>query len=277
MLELFRRNRIVLLSAMLLVVALLLLSAGSRSERADPFAGVVLEIVRPLQVGVAAAVDAVENIWGGYFALVGVREENQRLRRRVLELEAQAVRNSEIERAELRLDELLGYRATLGDGAVPAQVIGRDPLPWSGSVTINKGSNNGVGRNAAVISQQGVVGQTIATSARSARVLLVTDHNSGVDAIVQRSRARGIVKGALDGRCVMKYLQRGDDVVPGDLIVTSGLDGIFPKGILIGEVMDVNLDPRGLLKTADVAPSAPLDRVEEVLVVLQSEAEEATP
>lgn len=275
MLELFRRNRVVLISATLLLAALLMLSVGSRSEqRSDPFAGVVLEIVRPLQVGVVAAVDAVENIWGSYFALVGVREENERLRRRVLDLEEQLVQRAEAERADRRLQELLGFQATLRDKLVPAQIIGRDPLPWSGTITINRGSSDGIGRNAAVVSQHGVIGQTIATSAHSARVLLVTDHNSGVDGIVQRSRARGVVKGALDGRCLMKYLQRGDDVAVGDRIVTSGLDGIFPKGIPIGEVTDVDLDKRGLLKTADIAPSAPLDRIEEVLVVVQRAEEE---
>jgi len=276
MLELFRKNRVVLISATLLLAALLMLSLGSRSEqRSDPFAGVVLEIVRPLQVSVVAAVDAVESIWSSYFDLVGVREENERLRRRVLDLEEQLVQRAEAERADRRLEELLGFRATLPDHAIPAQIIGRDPLPWSGTITINKGSRDGLGRNAAVVSQYGVIGQTIATSSHAARVLLITDHNSGVDAIVQRSRARGVVKGALDGRCIMKYLQRGDDVAVGDRIVTSGLDGIFPKGIPIGEVTDVDLDKRGLLKTADIAPSAPLDRIEEVLVVVQlAEGEE---
>lgn len=275
MLELFRRNRIVLVSATLLLLALLMLSVGSRSEqRDDPFAGIVLEIVRPFQVSVVAAVDAVENIWTSYFALVGVREENERLRRRVLDLEEQMVRRAEAERADRRLQELLDYRTSLQSQAVPGQIIGRDPLPWSGTITINKGSSDGIGRNAAVVSQYGVVGQIIATSAHSARVLLVTDPNSGVDGIVQRSRARGVVKGALDGRCLMKYLQRGDDIAVGDRIVTSGLDGIFPKGISIGAVIDVDLDKRGLQKTADVAPSAPLDRLEEVLVVVQQAEEE---
>jgi len=275
MIELFRRNRIVLISATLLLVALLMLSVGARSERDDPFAGIVLEVVRPLQVAVVAAVDAVRNIWTSYFALVGVREENERLRRRVLDLEQQLGQRAENERADRRLQELLDYRTGLPGESVPGQIIGRDPLPWSGTVTINKGSSDGIGRNAAVVSQYGVVGQTIATSAHSSRVLLVTDPNSGVDAIVQRSRARGIIKGALDGRCLMKYLQRGDDIVVGDRIVTSGLDGIFPKGITIGEVTGVDLDKRGLLKTADIAPSAPLDRIEEVLVVVQHAEEEA--
>ncbi len=269
MLELFRRNRVVLVSATLLLAALLMLSIGSREQRSDPFAGVVLEIVRPLQVSVVAAVDAVERTWSSYFSLVGTREENERLRRRVLDLEEQLVQRAEAERADRRLQEMLDFRATLPEPAVPAQIIGRDPLPWSGTITINKGGSDGIARNAAVVSQHGVVGQIIAISAHSARVLLITDHNSGVDAIVQRSRARGVVKGALDGRCIMKYVQRSDDVVVGDRVVTSGLDGIFPKGIAVGEVTDVDLDQRGLLKTADIAPSAPLGRIEEVLVVVQ--------
>jgi rod shape-determining protein MreC len=277
MLELFRRNRVVLVSATLLLAALLMLSVGSRSEqRSDPFAGIVLEIVRPLQLSVVAAVDAVENIWSSYFSLVGVNAENERLRRRVLDLEEQLVQRAEAERADRRLQELLDFRTTLPEQAIPAQIIGRDPLPWSGTITINKGSGDGVGRHAAVVSQHGVIGQIIATSTHSARVLLITDHNSGVDAIVQRSRARGVVKGALDGRCIMKYLQRSEDVVVGDRIVTSGLDGIFPKGISVGEVTDVDLDKRGLLKTADIAPSAPLGRIEEVLVVVQRAVEEGT-
>ena len=148
-----------------------------------------------------------------------------------------------------------------------AQIIGRDPLPWFGTVIINKGDADGVHKNMAVLSPFGVVGQTIATSAHSARVLLITDHNSGVDAVVQRSRARGIIEGALDGRCVMKYLKRGEDVEVDDRVVTSGLDGIFPKGIIVGTITHVTRGNRGLLQVADVKASVPLDRIEEVLVV----------
>ena len=121
---------------------------------------------------------------------------------------------------------------------------------------INKGEADGVHKNAAVLSPLGVVGQIMTTGAHSARVLLITDHNSGVDAVVQRSRARGIVEGALDGGCVMKYLKRGEDVEVGDRIVTSGLDGIFPKGIMIGEVTRVMRGNRGLLQVAEVKPDA---------------------
>jgi rod shape-determining protein MreC len=167
---------------------------------------------------------------------------------------------------------------TLGGDVQTARIIGRDPLPFSGTVTINKGERDGIAKNMAVLSPFGVVGQIMAISGHAARVLLITDHNSGVDAVVQRSRARGIVEGGIDGGCLMKYVKRGEDVDVGDRIVTSGLDGIFPKGIIIGNVTRVTRGVRGLLQVAEVTPSVPLDRIEEVLVVrARPEEKEGVP
>jgi len=267
MLDFIRRNQVVLASGVLLLISLLMLSAGSRTRRRiDPVGRIALEGMRPLQGAVAAGVDTVATTWRGYLALVGVRQENERLRSRVLELEQQAVRLAEVEQTDKRLAELLNFRSTLEGSVQAAQIIGRDPLPWFSTVIIDKGTASGVNKSMAVLSPFGVVGQTTTVSANSAKVLLVTDHNSGIDAVVQRSRARGIVEGALDGGCVMKYLKRGEEVQVGDRIVTSGLDGIFPKGIMIGEVTHVTRGNRGLLQVADVKPSVPLDRIEEVLV-----------
>ena len=268
MLEFVRRNRVVLTSGSLLLISLLLLSAGSRERRrSDPVAGAVLDGMRPLQATVAAGFDALTRVWRSYIALVGVKQENERLRLRVLELEQEATRIAEIEQTDQRLAELLRFRSTLEGDTVAAQIIGRDPLPWFGTVTINRGEADGVRKNMAVLSPFGVVGQTMTTGARSARVLLLTDHNSGIDAVVQRSRARGIIEGALDGGCVMKYVKREEDVEVGDTIVTSGLDGIFPRGVTVGEVTHVTRGTRGLLQVADVKPATPLERIEEVLVV----------
>jgi len=250
-----------------LLISLLLLSAGSRTrQRIDPIAGVVLEGMRPLQGTVAAGLDAVAQTWRAYVALIGVKQETEHLRQRVVELEQQAVRRAEVEQTDKRLSELLNFRSNIEGAVQAAQIIGRDPLPYFSTVTINKGEADGVQKNMAVLSPFGVVGQTTTIGPHSARVLLITDHNSGVDAVVQRSRARGIVEGALDGRCVMKYLKRAEDVEVGDRVVTSGLDGIFPKGIMVGEVVRVIRGNRGLMQVADVTPSVPLDRIEEVLV-----------
>jgi rod shape-determining protein MreC len=266
-----RRNRIILCSGLLLLLSVLLVSAGSRGQRGpDPVARLVLEVMRPLQVAVASAAGAGRRLWHSYISLVGVGSENQRLRRRIDELEQQTVRRAELDVLGRRLDELLRVRSALEVDTQAALIIGRDPLPWFGTVTINRGVADGVFRNAAVLSASGVVGQTFATTAHSARVLLITDHNSGIDAMVQRTRARGIIEGTLDARCVMKYLERAEDVVVGDRVVTSGLDGIFPKGVLIGEVTALRRGDRALLQVAEVTPSAPLDRIEAVLVVRQT-------
>ena len=267
MLEFVRRNRVVLTSGLLLLISLLLLSVSSRTRRrTDPVAGMVLDGLEPLQKLSAAALQAVFGTMRTYVALVGVREENEQLRRRILELEQQAVRLAEVEQTDKRLEELLNLRSALAGDALAAHIIGRDPLPWFSTMTIDKGETDGVHKNAAVLSPFGVVGQIMATGAHAARVLLITDHNSGIDALVQRSRARGIIEGALDGGCVMKYVKRDEDVEVGDRVVTSGLDGIFPKGMMIGEVTRLTRGNRGLLQVAEIKPSVPLDRIEEVVV-----------
>ncbi|HVN83980.1 MAG TPA: rod shape-determining protein MreC [Candidatus Binatia bacterium] len=251
-----------------MLISLLLVSTGVRSRRRnDPFATLLLEGMRPLQVLVSDAVGAAATGWTQYVDLVNVRAENESLRRRVAELEQNAARLTELEETNQRLTELLGFKSALEGQAQTAQVSGRDPGALFQSLTLDKGEHEGIRKGFAVLSSAGVIGQVVSTSPHASRVLLITDHNSGVDAIVQRSRARGIVAGALADGCVMKYLQRGEDVQVGDRVATSGLDGIFPRGMLIGEVTKVSRNHRGLLQMAEIKPSAPLERLEEVLVV----------
>ncbi len=266
--EFISRNRVGVAAILLLMVSLLLVSVGARArQRVDPLTAVALEVIRPLQGALSLGLDGMTHAWGSYVALVSVNQENERLNRRILELEQQVVRMAEVEQTDKRLADLLQFRSTVEGDLLGARIIGRDPQPWFSTLIINKGEADGVRKNMAVLSPYGVVGQTISTSSHAARVMLITDHNSGVDALVQRTRARGIVEGALDGRCMMKYLKRGEDVEVEDRIVTSGLDGIFPKGILVGTVTHVTRGNRGLLQLAEVKPSVPVDQIEEVLVV----------
>src|SRR6185295_1055291 len=145
-------------------------------------------------------------------------------------------------------------------------VIGRDATRLSRTILIGRGETDGVVRGAAVLAPQGVVGHVFQTSPHSARVLLVSDHNSGVDALVQRTRARGIVQGTVDAGCVLKYVKRTEDVQVGDTLVTSGLDGIFPKGLPVGRVTAIDKRGQGLFQSAEVAPRVDVDQLEEVLV-----------
>ncbi len=119
----------------------------------------------------------------------------------------------------------------------------------------------------AVIVPEGVVGQILKTGPRHATVLLLTDYNSAIDAIVQRTRAKAIVEGRGENRCQLKYLLRSEDVVVGDLVVTSGLGGNFPKGLLVGEIRKVEQREHGIFQYAELVPSVDLTKLEEVLVI----------
>jgi len=266
--EFVRRNRILLTTGGLLLVSLLLYSVSIRSQPyRDPVGQVLLDTLAPFQAVFSLIGRGAGRVWSGYVDLVGARRDNQQLQERVAALESELLRLGELERENARLAELLAFRARLQGIAYGARVIARDPGPLSMTVTIDRGARDQIRRGMAVLAPQGVVGQIGDASHTAARVVLLTDHNSGIDAIVQRSRARGIVQGGMDGSCHMNYLSRDADVAVGDRVLTSGLDGIFPKGVLVGEVVEVSRRHRGLLQAAVVRPSVALDRLEEVLVV----------
>lgn len=277
MLEFIRRNRILLTSGFLLVFSLLLFSTSFRSQPyRDPIANVLLDGLAPFQVALTWLRRSAGGIWGMYFNLVDTQHENLALRERIDILQGDLVRLTELELANQRLRDLLQFRASLDGEVLGARVIARDPTPWVRTFTIDRGVRDGVRAGMAVLSPRGVVGQVAQAGRTASRVLLLTDHNSGIDAFVQRSRARGIVQGTPDEGCHMKYLRRDEDVVPGDRVLTSGLDGIFPKGVLIGKVVEVARRHRDLLQVAVVHPSVELDHIEEVLVTdVKVQVEEA--
>jgi rod shape-determining protein MreC len=274
MLDFLRRYQVPVGSAILLFLAGTLLSANAnRAERVDPFARFVLEVVYPLQLGVTRMTAGVSHLWRGYVDLIAIRAEAEALRERVRTLEGELTRMAEVGAENLRLRRLLEIGPEVGDPLVAARVIGWDASSRDRTMTLDKGQRDGVVKGAAVLVPEGVVGHVFEASPSAARVLLISDHNSGVDALVERSRVRGIVQGRLND-CDLKYVKRGADVQAGDRLVTSGLDGIFPKGVLIGDVVQARTHKRGLFQTITVEPRVVFDRLEEVLVTTGSETEE---
>lgn len=266
--DFLRRNRVLASALSLLLLSLLLLSISVRSRpNRDPLAEAVLLVLSPLQGAALWVSRGVVGAWSGYVYLVGARVENEHLKRRVSELEADVVRLGELEQSNERLSELLRFRSELGGTVRGARVVGRDPQHWFRSLIIDIGRTEGVRPGLAVLAPGGVVGRITEVGRAASRVLLLTDNDSGIAAIVQRSRAGGVVQGARDLGCQMNYLRRDVDVEVGDRVVTSGLDGIFPKGILIGTISDITLEHRDLLLSARVEPSVRLADLEEVLVV----------
>ncbi len=262
------RYRVALSCGFFLTVSLLLATANSRTPYSiDPVGVLLLEAMHPLQLGVTVLSQGVERLWTRYLALLSLEQENLALRKKLDELEGVSRRVVELDLANRRLEKLLALRDSLEGRAVAARIVGRSSTSWVHTVVLDKGERHGVAKGMAVLAPEGVVGQVVSVSAHAARVLLISDPNSGVDALVQRTRVRGIATGTLDGGCVLKYIQRGDEVEVGDTVITSGLDGVFPKGQPIGTVTRVETKDSRMFQDVEVKLSAELTKVEEVLVV----------
>ena len=148
-----------------------------------------------------------------------------------------------------------------------ASVVGSDAISWSKMITINKGSNDGLKKNMAVVSNEGLVGHIIQTVPYYSKVLLITDVRSAVDALDQEKRTRGVVIGKGSDICEMKYIPQDADIRVGQSVISSGLGGVFPKGLLIGKVSKVEETNKGLFKNVVVTPSVKISFLEEVFVL----------
>ena len=155
---------------------------------------------------------------------------------------------------------------------VPAELIGEDASSWFRTITIDKGGIDGVRKGMVVVAANGLVGHIIKTSRNYSKVLLITDYNSSVDAICQNSRARGIVQGKVED-CDLKYVSRRDEVSPGERVMTSGIGGRFPKGLVIGSVTRVDKNSYGFFQKVEVTPAVDFKKLEEVCLELKSIAD----
>jgi rod shape-determining protein MreC len=266
--EVLHRYRLFLSCGFFLFVSLLLATINARSPyRMDPTGVLFLEVMQPLQVGVTALTQGTRKMLGQYRDLLSVHQTNKVLRARLESLEQMQERLVELELSNQRLELLLGLRAQSSGTPIAARVIGRNPGTWTHTAVLDKGERHGIQKGMAVLTPAGVVGQVVSVGPHASHLLLISAANSGVDALVQRSRVSGIVSGAIVGNCRLKYVQRDSDVEVGDVIITSGLDGVFPKGQQIGRVTRVATRDDEMFQDVEVVLSAELAKIEEVLVV----------
>jgi rod shape-determining protein MreC len=268
MLAFLRKYQIPLSSCFCLLLSLYIMTAAARGQlKNDPVGPFLVWLMRPLQIVAHATTSWMKEMQQSYVTLAGYKAENERLRERIADLQKERNRLLEAEATNRRLQQLLEFRSHLASGGVTATIIAGSASSWFQSCLLDKGSNDGVRKGMAVVTPLGVVGQVVAVTARTAKVLLLTDANSGVDVLVQRTRARGIVSGSLDNGTIMKYAKRSEDIQVGDRLITSGLDGIFPKGVMVGTVTKVRKQSLGLFQLIEVMPAVNTSRAEEVLVV----------
>jgi rod shape-determining protein MreC len=265
-----RRYSLFVFITLLLLFALVLMSLRAKQRKGiEVFDALLMEICSPLQKGSTFIMRTVQGAFQKYVFLVNLEKENRRLRQRIAELEGENNQAKEMKLAMARLKNLLQFRQENSLAMIGAEVIGQDPSSWFKSVTIDKGEQDGVKKGMAVISAGGVIGQILKTAPHYATVLLITDYNSAIDSIVQRTRAKAIVEGNGGNRCQLKYLLRTEEVAVGDAVVTSGLAGNFPKGLMVGEVKKVDKKGHGVFQYAELVPSVDLTKLEEVFVVME--------
>ncbi len=266
----FSRKVVVIIGVLVFFIAntiILTVFDRNRTTKFLPYR-IALSLVAPLQDVVTRWVQFNRRTWQHYFYLVTAAQENVYLKKSLAEAEKKINEQKELMLANERLRKLLAFKQSDNREIVAAEVIGKDPSPWFKTIVINKGSVDGIKQGYPVVMAEGVVGQVIETSKRYAKVLLLIDQNSAVDAMIQRSRSRGVIKGGREEKCVFEYLLRKHEVVVGDIIITSGLDGVYPKGLSVGKVITVDRPHAGIFQHVVVSPFVDFEKLEEVVVML---------
>lgn len=273
MLQFLSRNKRLLFLLLLLAATLTLFARDIRGKHPPSLWDRVLLILATPPLKLTTSIfNSVSTVWRRYIALMHAERENEKLRseRDALLVENQILKEQARENERLR--ELLTFKQRHPFRMIPAEIIGRDPTSWFKSIIIDKGSADGVIQGAGVITPEGVVGRIIKVTSSSAHVLLLIDVNSNIDAVVQRSRARGIVVGTGETICRLAYVQKTENIVEGDRVITSGLGGIFPSGILIGFVVSLRRDKGGFFQYIELQPSVDFSKLHEVFVVISDKA-----
>lgn len=267
----FRRT-VVLAGALLVAFLLMTLQVRHESAVVSVTRQVLLFAASPLVRVTSGALHGVQTVWRDYADLRGLRQENLRLqgeaavlKRRIQQLEDQALETQ-------RLQRLLGLRENWPAEYLSARVVGKDATNWFKSILLDRGSLDGVRRNMPAVTADGLVGRVVDVTATASRVQLLTDPVSSVGGLVQRTRVTGIVSGNLGAVARVRYLPLLADVVAGDEVVTSGMGGVFPKGIPVGRITAVERRSGALFAEALLIPAAELGRLEEVMLLKGMEA-----
>ncbi len=269
MFSLLKRYRnLLIVSALLLYPLGAFLMTGGRRARDPNFVDRgLIALTTPLQQGLTWLIDSGVGVVRGYIDLRQVRQENDTLRLENLQLRAAVQALGEARGENGRLRQLLGYAETAPGPEIPALVVGVNPVAKLLSVRISRGENDGVQRGMSVVTPDGIVGQVVRSTGGYADVALVSDPQSRVAVRVQRSRARGTAVGGGNGPLKLENMLRTEDVEDGDLIITSGTDGIYPPGLVVGRVTGLEKKEHGMFQRADIVPAVDTTKLEEILVV----------
>ncbi len=237
-------------------------------EEMTLFQRLVIEVVSPVQKGIMASRSEILNVVDNYFMIVNTSKENEFLKNKIERLEHDLFIMEETRRENLRLKQMLSYSEELGPEKILAQVIGWDSANQFKVLRLNRGSKDGITLMSPVITNSGLVGYIYRVGYNYSDVLTILDPNNRVDAIVERTRTHGIVEGVFNYMCSLKYVSRTEPIELGDRLITAGVGGIYPKGVKVGMITNIEQESSGMTLSVEVTPSVDFHQLEEVIVLL---------
>lgn len=266
--NIIKEYRHYLATLVLVIVPVIALNAGGKNS-ADLhwFDKAAVAVSTPVQSAIRWSIDTSWDALQSYLLLWNTQDNNKSLALENRKLLNELASFQEVARENDRLRQLVDFNNPMAGRKVVARVIAQDVSPEFRMLRLNKGANEGVEAGMAVVALEGVVGRVIRVGRNFSDVLSLLDAVSAIDAILQRNRVRGVIEGQGGQQLSMKYLRRTDDVQEGDVIVSSGIGGLFPKGLTIGKVTSVKKKNFGISQTVEVVPSVDFNRLEEVTVI----------
>ena len=260
----------------IVLILLLVLFQSRKDEGSNRWQKVIQTVSYPIQSGVHNLVNTLNDWWEGYVMLVGIRNENQQLRQEIDVLKDRLNRSLEDSVQYNRLRGQLLFAQRQPDRKVFAEIIGESIDNIHQMRLINRGSKHGLKRNFSAILREGLVGRVQSVTPFQSNLQLITDFRSRVPALIQRNRIRGLIYGTQTG-LEMRQINRRAKVKKGDRVITSGLGGLYPKGILIGTIVEVRVQPHELFQTASIETAVDLSRMEEVFIIISGSYPEGSP
>ncbi len=278
MLKYIKEYRFYITLFMFVLIPVMLIDTTTRAPRNHRFYDrAIVGITSIVQIPISWSLEHIVSAFQNYIYLLRTRQDNLSLIEENRKLLNEIASLRETQQENLRLRKLLRFEEKFNSQSIVARVIAKDVSTEFRAIRINRGENAGIRRNMAVVTNEGVVGRILRTTPTTSDIVTIMDSNSAVDAIDERSRARGVVEGMTDESCQLRYVLRTDDIQPGDVLISSGLGGIFPKGIPVGIVSKVNRKPFGISQDVEVKPSVDFVKLEEVLVLTASGMEPGNP
>lgn len=251
---------------MILVVVGMLLLASMLGGRFGTVHQLTLDFIGPLQSAVTRTFSGITALKNDYISFLNVREDNKRLQALVDKYLAELGQYREAYSVYLHLQELLAFKENLGFEPLAARVVGKEPAYWYQTIVVDRGKKDDVMDGMVVLAPNGVVGQVISTAEHYSKILLAIAPSSAIDAMIQKNRVRGIIKGAGENGYILQYVLKNADVEVGDHIVTAGIGGLFPAGIPIGRVSKIEKKQRGMFQEIEVQPDIDFQKLEFVFI-----------